>query len=106
MSNSMTPTHVDDKGPADAGAAQNEFGYLAGPDEVAMHIELIQMLQECRELDPNWFELLEQTDTETCERAELVELILTAPNTVAKLFLFGKYEFRLAVASVTGRGFK
>jgi hypothetical protein len=86
--------------------AEAEDRYVPGPEETALQGELLDRLELCRDLDPDWYAQFEDTDVEICDRASIVHLMLTAPNHEAKLFLFGKYQFRLAIAAITDRGFK
>ncbi len=87
-------------------AEADESGtYQVGPEEAALHSALLDVLERCRDLDPEWWANFEDTDVETCDRAELVSLMRTAPTESVKLFLFGKYQFRLAIAFITERGF-
>jgi hypothetical protein len=80
--------------------------YQVGGEETELHNSLLDVLERCRDLDPDWWASFEDTDVETCERTALVGLMQTAPTESAKLFLFGKYQFRLAIAAITERGFK
>jgi hypothetical protein len=79
--------------------------YNVGEEETVLQSTLLDLLEQARELNADWWAAFEDTDVETCDRATLVGLMQDAPTDGAKLFLFGKYQFRLAIAAITERGF-
>lgn len=68
--------------------------------------DMFQQIQELRSTHPEWFAYFEDADPDTAPRAELVELMSSAPNDAVKFFLLGKYMMRITIASVTGREFR
>lgn len=60
-------------------------------------------IEGLRETHPEYFAYFEDVDPDTAPRAELVDLMASAPNAQVKYFLFGKYTARLAQATATGR---
>jgi hypothetical protein len=80
----------------------------ADPDDTErdLQIRLAERLEAARERDPEWWSRFEDTDIETCPRAELVSLMHDAPTGETAMFLFGHYRFRLALEAITDRGFQ
>lgn len=60
-------------------------------------------LEQIRDTHPDWFAYFEDRDPDICSRAEMMELIDTAPTVAARQFLFGKYSLRLTISMITGR---
>lgn len=67
---------------------------------------LFSEISSLKESHPEYFAYFDDMDPDTSPRAELVDLIASAPNDKVKFFLFGKFMMRLTIASVTGREFK
>lgn len=55
--------------------------------------------------DEAWVESFEEGDLLFCTRAELEDLLCTAPNTYFEGLLFGRYTLRESLAALTGRPF-
>lgn len=55
---------------------------------------------------PDWFALYDDTDTDSCLRAELVELMATAPTLFARGVCYGKFTMRIEIEAITGRPFE
>lgn len=60
-------------------------------------------IEELRETHPEFFAYFEDVDPDTAPRAELVDLMASAPNAQVKYFLFGHLAARMAMAAATGR---
>ncbi|MES2977565.1 MAG: hypothetical protein V4731_04010 [Pseudomonadota bacterium] len=54
---------------------------------------------------PDWYALYDITMPDSASRAEVVELLSTAPNDFALALMYGKYTMRLEIAAITGREF-
>jgi hypothetical protein len=54
---------------------------------------------------PAWFELYDETLPDNAPRAEVVELMATAPTDFAIGLLYGKFTMRLELEAITGRPF-
>lgn len=67
--------------------------------------EMFGHIEGLRDTHPEFFAYLEDVDPDTAPRAELVDLMNSAPNEQVKFYLFGKFTMRLVIASVTGREF-
>lgn len=63
------------------------------------------LFNELRKEHPEWFALYDETDPDTCSRAELVDLMASAPTPFSKGVVYGKYSMRLAIEAITGRPF-
>lgn len=55
--------------------------------------------------DEVWVESFEEGDLFACTRAELEDLMCSAPNTYFEGLLFGRYTLRESLAALTGRPF-
>jgi hypothetical protein len=72
-----------------------------------------QVLDSCqrelgslRNTHPDWYAYLDDVDPDICDRAELVQLMNSAPTSAARHYLFGKFTMRIAISSITGRPFE
>lgn len=54
---------------------------------------------------PEWYEHFEDTFPDSAPRAEVVELMRTAPNDFAHGLMYGKFTLRLEIEAMTGRAF-
>lgn len=52
-----------------------------------------------------WFSRMDLVDADTCERAELLELLETAPSPFMRGYLYGKLTVRVEIAAMTGRSY-
>lgn len=66
---------------------------------------LNQRIASLRQTNPEWFAYLEDVDPDTARRAELVDMMASAPNDLLLGFLYGKFTNRLVLATITGREF-
>jgi len=73
--------------------------------ETSVVTNLFAQLADVQRTAPEYFAYFEDADPDTAGRAELVELMVNAPNDQLKYFLFGKFTSRLALAAATGREF-
>jgi hypothetical protein len=74
-------------------------------DEVALVQSMMQTLESARDSSPDYWAWLEDSDVTSIRRAELVELIASAPTVPIKFWLLGQYQTRLQIALITGRQF-
>lgn len=63
-------------------------------------------IQSLRDTHPEYFAYFEDVDPDVASRADLLDLIASAPTDAVKFFLLGKFTMRMAIAAVTGREFK
>lgn len=81
----------------------------AGADHTSEGLALAsceKKMNELRETHPDWYELFEDTFPDNAPRAEVVELMASAPTDFAKGMMFGKFSMRLELEAVTGRAFE
>lgn len=52
---------------------------------------------------PGWWARFDDTSPDTAPRAEVLELMTSAPNSFALGVLYGKYTMRLEINAMTGR---
>ncbi len=52
---------------------------------------------------PEWWSMYEDVVPDTAPRAEVVELLQSAPNDFARGVVYGKYLMRLEIAAITKR---
>ena len=64
-----------------------------------------EMLMSVRLAHPAWFELYDDSLVNTATRAELVELLSSAPNDFTRGLLYGVFGMRLEIEAITGRNF-
>lgn len=64
-----------------------------------------QELAPIRSQFPDWWAYFEDLDPDICDRADLFELIATAPTPLVRQYLHGKLSLRMAIAQITGRAF-
>jgi hypothetical protein len=64
-----------------------------------------QKMNELKEQHADWFELFDDTLPDSAPRAEVVELMMSAPNDFALGLMYGKFTMRLELEAVTGRDF-
>lgn len=86
----------------------SQFG-IVGADATAEGQALStceKKLNDVRAKFPDWYELLEETFPDNAPRAEVVELLQSAPNDFAMGLMFGKFSMRLELEAVTGRAFE
>jgi hypothetical protein len=76
------------------------------PQEDLIVKNMFSEIETLKETHPEFFAYFEDVDPDTAPRAELVDLMASAPNDQVKFFLFGKFTMRLTLAAVTGREFK
>lgn len=63
-------------------------------------------MHDLREHHGDWFELFDDTLPDSAPRAEVVELMMSAPNDFALGLMYGKFTMRLELEAVTGRTFE
>lgn len=86
----------------------DDFQLNAGSDSTTEGIALAsceRKMNELQSLHPDWYELFEDTLPDNAPRAEVVELMLSAPNDFSKGLMFGKFSMRLELEAVTKRAF-
>lgn len=74
--------------------------------EDAIVKEMFGQISNLRDTHPGFFAYFEDVDADTASRADLVDLMASAPTDQIKFYLFGKFTMRMMIASVTGRDFK
>lgn len=86
--------------------------YGAGPESSEAAVRVIRACQDRQSSylrssdgDGAWAEAFEEGDLSNCSRAELEDLLCTAPNTYFEGLLFGRYTLRESLAALTGRPF-
>lgn len=62
-------------------------------------------MQDLQARHPDWFELYDDTVPDNAPRADVVELLASAPNDFAKGLMYGKFTMRVELEAVTGRAF-
>jgi hypothetical protein len=62
-------------------------------------------LAKTAQVDAFWWNEYERTETDICSRAELLNLLQTAPTPMARGVVFGKWLMRVEIENVTGRPF-
>jgi hypothetical protein len=62
-------------------------------------------MQLLRVKHPDWFELFDDILPDNAPRADVVELMASAPNDFAKGLMYGKFTMRVELEAVTGRTF-
>lgn len=55
--------------------------------------------------NPEFFAHFEDTELDTATRADLVDLMVLAPNDSVKFYVFGRYTARMALAGASGTAF-
>lgn len=73
--------------------------------EAALVQSLFADIASLKETHADYFAYLEDVDPDTAPRAELLDMMRSAPNKSIQFYLFGKYTFRLNMAAITGRDF-
>ena len=67
---------------------------------------LFEEIAKLRDTHPDFFAYMEDVDPDTAPRAELLDMISSAPTPLVRGYLFGKFTFRLnMLENVTGRPF-
>lgn len=74
--------------------------------ENAIVREMFAEIEKLKQTNPEYFAFFEDADPDTATRAELVDLMASAPNDLVKYFILGKFTMRMTIASVTGREFQ
>ncbi len=62
-------------------------------------------LAKTAQIDAFWWFEYEHTETDICSRADLLNLLETAPTPIARGVLFGKWIMRVEIENITGRPF-
>lgn len=80
---------------------------LANLQEIDLLVaqETLTELNVIREMHPEWHAQYEETSLETAPSEEVLQLLLTAPNSFAKGLISGVLRMRLSIASITGLAF-
>lgn len=65
-----------------------------------------QQMTALQKTHSEWYELFEDALPDSACRADLVELLASAPNAFALGLLYGKYTMRLEIEALTGRPFQ
>lgn len=52
---------------------------------------------------PAWYAWFEDVDPDLCGQMQLIELLESAPTSLARGFLMGKLSLRQQIATITGR---
>lgn len=73
--------------------------------ELEVAQETLTEINVIREMHPEWHEQYEETDLATAPSEEVLELLVTAPNSFAKGLVSGVLRMRLSIASITGLAF-
>lgn len=71
-------------------------------ERAALRIAESKMLQ-VEQKYPDWWSLYEDVVPDTAARAEVVELLATAPDDFSRGVIYGKYLMRLEIAAITKR---
>lgn len=83
----------------------NQTPSMDGPEAAAI-TRCDKSMQDLQVQHPDWFELFDDTLPDSAPRAEVVELMHTAPNDFARGMMYGKFTMRLELEAVTGRAFE
>ena len=75
------------------------------PTEVIAIARCDKKINDLREQHADWFELFDDTLPDSAPRAEVVELMASAPSDFALGLMYGKFTMRLELEAVTGREF-
>lgn len=67
--------------------------------------QMLAQIEDLRRTHPEFFAYFEDTELDTASRAELVDLMASAPDDKVRFYIFGKYNARLSLAGATGRAF-
>lgn len=88
-------------------AARDARVALATLQEIDLVVaqETLSEINVIREMHPEWHEQYEETDLETAPSEEVLQLLMTAPNSFAKGLISGVLRMRLAIAGITGMAF-
>ena len=65
-------------------------------------MKMTAKLKSFEESHPNWFADLDAIDPDIASRKELMHLLRTAPNDIAKFYIFGKLTLRMQLAHLFG----
>ena len=63
-------------------------------------------MESLRAQHPDWYEQMDDVAVDSAPRADIVELLHSAPNEFARGFIYGKFTMRMELAAVTGRPFE
>lgn len=77
-----------------------EAAPTAGSQTVAKAHRALSALNESH---PEWYATFEDADPDVCTQQQLMELLETAPTSLARGFLMGKLTLRQTYAALTGR---
>jgi len=73
--------------------------------EAAVAQETMMDLNVIRDVHPDWHAMYEVLDIATSPSEDILELLITAPNSFARGLIGGVLRMRLEIAAITGRGF-
>lgn len=87
----------------EGGPSESEMS--AADMERHAEVRCARLMVELERHHPDWYELYEDTSPDTASRADVVELMYSAPTDFALGLLYGKFTMRVEIASITGREF-
>jgi hypothetical protein len=65
----------------------------------------IEQLKRESEAHDAWFAQLDLLDVDTCDKHDLLDLLICAPSPFMRGYLYGKITMRVEIAAMTGRAF-
>lgn len=86
--------------------ADTNFGAAAATVEQSILKRVEGLWESLRASHPEYFAYLEDVDPDLATRAEMLDLMNSAPTQDILMFVYAKFTTRIQIASITGRAFE